>query len=380
MKKKLIIIIDHFFTKFHKKNLKIIFFKKKFNTKILYYNRLFKYKKKNYADIQIKSVDELIKYFLSQKDKFYLIDALTLNLDSVLIRKKIKNISNVNNIVIKELNGYPKIIKNNLFQTIKNRYDNIFSPKSFYFKILNIFLYFFFIKFQKKDILVVPGKKKYIDGFKNYIYTRTKEYSILKYRKKKIKNKYAVFLDTNFINHPEFQNPAVHINFHRMMATRIYHQLNNFLIHLYQLINIKIIILSHPSNSIANLKFFFKKFKIVKNKTQMYLSRASLVLNINSTAYAEAVILKKPIVHLTSYNIEKMNNSINLTKQISHELGNNIINLDNWDKKINTKDIFNYNEKKYSRFIKNYLKHPKSKRNYNWYESFYDFAKKNKFR
>ena len=113
MKKKLIIIIDHFFTKFHKKNLNIIFFKKKFNTKILYYNSLFKYKKKNYTDIQVQSVSELIKYFLFQKDKFYLIDALTLNLDSVLIRKKIKNIPNVNNIVIKELNDYPKIIKNN---------------------------------------------------------------------------------------------------------------------------------------------------------------------------------------------------------------------------------------------------------------------------
>jgi hypothetical protein len=376
MKKKLIIIIDHFFTKFHKKNLNIIFFKKKFNTKILYYNRLFKYEKKNYTDIQIQSVSMLIKYLLFQKDKFYLIDALTLNLDSVLIRKEIKNILNVNNIVIKELNGYPKIIKNNLLQTIKNRYETFFSPKSFYFKILNIFLYYFFIRFQKKDILVVPGKKKYTNGFKNYIYTRSKEYSIINFKKKKIKKKYAVFLDTNFINHPEFQNPAIHINFHRKMAPRIYNQLNNFFIDLYQLINIKIIILSHPSNSIANLRHFFKKFKIVKNKTQMYLSRSSLVLNINSTAYAEAVILKKPIVHLTSHNIEKMNNSLNLTKQISHELGNNIINLDNWDKKINIKDIFYFNKSKYSEFINNYLKHPKAKNNCNWYESFYNFTKK----
>jgi hypothetical protein len=313
---------------------------------------------------------------LLEKNFFYLIDALTLNLDSVLIRKKLKNIRNINNVVVKQLNGYPTMIKNNLLQFIKNRYDSLFKLKSIFFKILNIFLYYFFIKFEKKDILIVPGKKKYLSGFKNYIYTRTKEYSLIRFKNKENNKKYAVFLDSNLIKHPEHEHPEIHTNFSEM-APRIHNQLNNFLIDLRKLINVEIIILSHPSNSIKNLKRYFKKFKIVKNKTQMYLSRASLILNINSTAYTEGVILKKPIMHLTSFDIERVINSINLIKKISYELGSNLINLDNWDGKINTKNIFNYNKNKYSLYVNNYLKHPKAKNNNNWYESFYDFAKNN---
>lgn len=376
MKKKLIIIIDQYFTKFHKKSLNINFFRKKFETKIVYYNYLFKYPKKKYVDIQVSSVSDLVKLILLEKNFFYLIDALTLNLDSVLIRKKIKNLKNINNVVIKQLNGYPEMIKNNLMQFIKNRYDSLFKFKSIFFKILNIFLHYFFIKFEKKDILIVPGKKKYLSGFKNYIYTRTKEFPSIKLKNKEYNKKYAVFLDSNLIKHPEHGNPGIHTNFSEM-APRIHNQLNNFLIDLRKLINIEIIILSHPSNSIKNLKRYFKKFIVVKNKTQMYLSRASLILNINSTAYAEGVILKKPIVHLTSFDIERVINSINLIKKISYELGSNVINLDNWDGKINTKNIFNYNKNKYSEYINNYLKHPKAKNNNNWYESFYDFAKNN---
>jgi hypothetical protein len=376
MKKKLIIIIDQYFTEFHKKSLNINFFRKTFETKIIYYNYLFKYPKKKYVDIQARSVSDLVKLILLEKNFFYLIDALTLNLDSVLIRKKLKNIKNINNVVVKQLNGYPAMKKNNLLEFIKNRYDSLFKFKSIFFKILNIFLYYFFNKFEKKDILIVPGKKKYLGGFKNYIYTRTKEYSLIRFKNKENNKKYAVFLDSNLIKHPEHARPEIHTNFSEM-APRIHNQLNNFLIDLSKLINVEIIILSHPSNSIKNLKRYFKKFKIVKNKTQMYLSRASLILNINSTAYAEGVILKKPIIHLTSFDIERVINSINLIKKISYELGSDVINLDNWDGKINTKNIFNYNKNKYSEYVNNYLKHPKAKNNNNWYESFYDFAKNN---
>ena len=59
MKKKLIIIIDQYFTEFHKKSLNINFFRKTFETKIIYYNYLFKYPKKKYVDIELFSKNDL---------------------------------------------------------------------------------------------------------------------------------------------------------------------------------------------------------------------------------------------------------------------------------------------------------------------------------
>ena len=107
----------------------------------------------------------------------------------------------------------------------------------------------------------------------------------------------------------------------------------------------------HPkSDHVVNLNKY--KYPIFKNKTFELIRNAHVVVAHSSTSLQWAIIMKKPILFLTS---EEFPNS-KLIDSYASILGKKVINLNDISK---IKDFNNYlhvDNVKYDKFIKDYIK------------------------
>lgn len=337
---------------FLKKNWTIYIYNQNYNFKNIKKKNIIYLKEKNFLLILIKfyNISKSLNYFISFsgnsfKEKFiekylsfFKLKKIEFSLGLVPQPKKI------NRKIIGRLNfsNYKKIILF-FFENIK-------------YIILNKLFYF------KPNLFFTSGKKSRPIGKKNisnhnFDYD---EFIKIKNKIKKKKKEYYVFIDQYLENSYDLNNNNYYYKYNKNLYWR---PLEIF----FNLLKNKVIILTHPRRKIWNNKNL-KKSKI--NKWEL-ISNAKGIFSHDSTAVQIPILLKKPIIFLTSDYIEKDFLKKEHIKLFASETGADVINVDRYKEfeKLN----FSINYKKYNKYIKNYIVQKKT--NISTWEKLYKFFK-----
>ena len=363
-KKKIFIISNATFQITHYNKFKIKDLLKKYEVFIIdltkYYNAIPKFNKiKNFKNyIQFSDKEKLFKFIDLIKPNL-IIDILGNNFlfKTWSIRSFFFNTNQTTLVLNRGIQ--PKIVYS-FWDLIKISFKN---PKYFYKSLVN-FLLKKIIKIIYKNVVpdyfVSSGLKSDHQRYKKkkyFLYSYDYgNYLSDKNKKRIINKKYALFIDENIIYHPDNFNS----NYPKVPATkkRYYKSLINFFLKFEKINKVKIIIALHPTTNkkIANN---FKTIKKYSNLTGRLLRDAKFVLLHSSTTKHIAAVYKKPLLFLTTNEINK-SWFFNYIKQNSELFNSKIINIDDYDEKI---EKYKIEKDKYSKFIDNYVVHPKFKYN-----------------
>lgn len=161
-----------------------------------------------------------------------------------------------------------------------------------------------------------------------------------------------VFLDSDEAYHSDFvqmgENPFV-------TAENYYPTMNTGLSHIAEALSCDVRIAAHPRSDYGNKSFKYS-FPILKDQTFELIKRASVVVSHGSTALQWAIIMRKPIILVTT---DEMKNSLynQITEAFAFELGNDVVNLSRIPIKYDWKSLLFVNETKYKNYIETYTKH-----------------------
>lgn len=191
--------------------------------------------------------------------------------------------------------------------------------------------------------------------------------------KKKIKEKnYVLFLSPASKNPDTYdKNPGLFNKNYLTWNNKNYNSnIRNFLIKISKYTNKKIIIAEHPKEHTKIGKTLgFKSFRGVSSEL---IKNCSFVVCFDTTAFQIAVLLKKPIIFLTSKNlpekiIKDIKNRCFFFEKYPIKIENN---LDYKDIKFN----LNINKKNYEKYIKLYITNTRKElRKYKSYELIYKY-------
>ncbi len=324
--KKLIFIVENFFTKRDFDRYDIQFFINK-NVKIEIWD-ITEFSNKNFQSL-IKPVDEITGEYIKKFKRVEEIEKSlkNLNKDEYIIGAYI-NFHFRNLLIFKlfskykikyflrsgaSITGDPKFGKKNFskrvrsligkdYQSIIEHIFNLFLKilKPSFFGINSVPIYF---KDSSAADKRTSLKKKLIGKNTKIILSHHRDYDLyLKYKDKKDEeNKLnAVFLDVNFGFHndyikiKEFSDPK-----------KWYKSLENFFNFLKEKYSINTTICAHPRSN-GEINNLIPNYKIIKNKTAQLVKNSSLVICQTSTAINFAVLFKKPMIFL--YNHIAINN------------------------------------------------------------------------
>lgn len=244
----------------------------------------------------------------------------------------------------------------------KEKFSKIFKIKLFKKYILKILNNLFSNLNFCYDISMISGLKAeqiYPETkfSKKKIYTHSFDYEATLKQKKIKKNKnLAIFIDENLMSHPDYKLFGINLSSY---SSEYYSLIRKTLLSFKDKYNLNIIVCVHPSLRHEDYNSYFKGFKCVIDKTEYYSRKASLAILHQSTAVSFSVIYKIPLVFL---NYNRLNNSF---------LFNNINRMASlFNKKpyfiddkflIDNKSIdFKIDKKCYSKYLDNYIIHPKS--------------------
>jgi hypothetical protein len=181
--------------------------------------------------------------------------------------------------------------------------------------------------------------------YDNYMLAKTKENSIIKY-------KYCVFLDEDFVSHPDLKL----LGYKSINSFKYYSLINHFFDKIEKQFNIKVVIAASPkSNYLINP---FNNRDIVKYKTNELVKYSEFVTTSASTSFSYGILYKKPIIFF-SYN-EFITNGSNydiLSKFYADVLGSTHYVIDD---EINELNVNSVNDKKYEIYKYDYFTSKKS--------------------
>jgi hypothetical protein len=231
----------------------------------------------------------------------------------------------------------------NLFDKKKQNAGNIFDR-------LNIKFSNYLNRKFKPDIAFVGGDFYKTEAKKNKIKKIINIHSwdydeYLKIKNKKIKkNNYAVFIDGNVPDHPDYiyhkaTPPVDEMNY--------YKDLNNFFDNFERKFHLKVIIAASPKSKKNTLKNFFINRKIYFNQTSTLIKDSKLVILHKSTSIFYVQKFLKPVIFITSnkligtwYHDQILYNSEKFKRKL--------LNI-NHDITIKKKDLFKPINKKFSK-------------------------------
>jgi len=191
-----------------------------------------------------------------------------------------------------------------------------------------------------------------ISFFKNAHLINSKPYDYVQSFKKKLNEKYIVFIDTDF-NHGDRVIREGKIN------NQEKNQYQNHTLKLFKYLEKKlkkkVVICLHPKNNDKNFQVFFKNYEIKKFKTEFYIKNAFLVLFHTSSAIMSATLLDKKILSVKSRLLG--NYLSNLTDLNNKQLGTKSIYLKDKYNFINKGFFKSFKKNKNSRnkYVRNYL-------------------------
>jgi hypothetical protein len=140
---------------------------------------------------------------------------------------------------------------------------------------------------------------------------------------------------------------------------------------LYQIaksLNLNIKIAAHPRSNLGIEKIKYNH-SIFKNKTFELIRDANVVVGHSSSSLQWAVIMKKPIILLTTDEIQNEYYGkpwAKLIDSFATILGKKVINLNNISNIIDFSDYLNVNHEKYEKYIETYVKTKGSPEKLSW--------------
>jgi hypothetical protein len=370
MKKKIALITDLGFQKKEFDRFFIHELSKEFDIFVFDFTKTFNpplYKIVKKKQIKLKNFYEVSDF--KNFEKFFLINKFFTTIHSV-----------ANYELILKINNFFK--NNSLSSTGIQNHQVMQVKKNIIQKIYN----FFFALLDKKRIL---GKIRYL-SFKNentfflsnifvcglkgcenlsigpktkIIKAHSREYDVhisSKFDKNSIKNKgkYAVFLDQYL---PFHTDGTLFKKFNaKVTKEKYFPALNDFFSTFEEYTKTKVIIAAHPkSNYDRAKKNFWYGRNFYKDKTYELIKNSSYVLAHQSTSISFAVILKKPIIFLTSKEYMKSYDSFTVHGYAKY-FKQPIFNIDNFKKDDFNKSLKKIDRKIYKEFFNNYIKYPGS--------------------
>lgn len=354
MKKNLTIITSTIFTRRDYKRYSINKFQNLYNISVINCQSLLgknkKIKKTNKLNYYYpKSFFELIKIFnLCKSDIMYDMLGLNFKLNTSLIR------------------FYINLRYNCIYYNIgpKIRASVHFTSKDFLLILKNYLSKLIFSNFVFFNTTFLVSSNYRISFFKKlskkkFIYTHSSDYeTFLNSRKNKKKFnsiKYAVFLDEDMPDHPDYKNMGRE---GPISKNEYYKIINKFFKDLEKTLNVKILIALHPRSNKSESKRLFGKFQIIQNRTVELVKKSEFVLAHVSTSLSYAILCKKKIIILTSNTLNSswIGNEISMYHKA---IGGIFLNLDKYN--LSNLKKLRVNKTKYKNYINNFLKHPKSK-------------------
>ena len=307
------------------------------------------------------------KYFMRKKmydnlskkyQKFYFINChYLIDKENIKIEKEIKKNKNIiffHPKSYKELDDFLRITNIFLINNISNKFyhmrihlllnkKNIFQvqidnlgemtsynienwrsvgiKKKFYFvylKKIPLIFYRLFLNiniFKPIDILYLARKdvKKRFEKKKPFDFLFKKKFRIIKHVKQKLNlntneklyEKFIVFIDQN-LNHADSVIRGYKLN--EKEQKKYFYLINKFFLNLEKKYNKKIIICLHPSSDLKLYQNNLRNIRIVKHKTDYFLSKAFIVIFHTSSAILSAILRKKKIIQLIYSDLGKLIN------------------------------------------------------------------------
>jgi hypothetical protein len=235
-------------------------------------------------------------------------------------------------------------------------------------KIINNFF------FPKPSYHFLPGSKEVKIGnsfFRNTLQIRTHNFNYDNFlnlknlpNDKKLNN-IIVYIDQDYEGNYEYiltreKTPATK-NFH-------WNSLKIFFSEISKLLDKKIVIAAHPRRK--NGEKIDTENEIVFNQTANLIKHADLVIGHDSVALEYAVMFNKPIMFISTDEIEK-NKQFLWIKKFAEEYGKEVINI-NKPLNLNKDSILSYNKKIYETYFNKYIKFPGSSEKSFW-QNFINF-------
>tara|TARA_B100002051_G_scaffold266686_1_gene294144 strand:- start:4518 stop:5657 length:1140 start_codon:yes stop_codon:yes gene_type:complete len=317
-----------------------------------------KYKYKNLYEFD--NFFDLYKFFKKNSFK-YVIDDLNNSFYEVIARL-IFIFFNIKS--IKYIGGLKPPI---LYKYVYGEQNKINKLREIPIKILSYIKRKFLIIINKKliKIVMITGKDpQNLEGYLNKkilrIYTHGYDYNyFLKMKKlKKIQKNYILYIDQNFISHADFfikkRSAFVGSNF--------YNSVEKFLQKISKVNNCDFKIALHPK-SILNKSNFKTKKKCYVNLTPELIQQSKYVLCHYSTAVSFAILFKKPIITLTSIELDNVRAGSQI-RSMSKILKTPLYVLESQNQ--NFKLANKYDKSSYKNYLNNYIKHPKSNNINSW--------------
>ena len=168
---------------------------------------------------------------------------------------------------------------------------------------------------------------------------------------------YAVFLDQDMASHPD---PIVLGIKREINELKYYEVLTKFLKKFEIDTKLKVIVSIHPKSKNKNLKNLLEGIEYSKENSAELVKNSSLTLLHDSTAISFAILFNKPTLFLTSNHLNKTQFGPRINN-VAKIVNSRIINMDNFlEKKIDTKDLLQFDQGKYKDYLDQYLKIPNS--------------------
>ena len=156
------------------------------------------------------------------------------------------------------------------------------------------------------DISIAGGLASY-KKFKNnnVINAHSMDYDVylnIKDKPKNNSNFYAVFLDEDMVDHPDYafedqKPPATNKQYNK--------SLNNFLKRFELETGFRVKIACHPKRKIENIPNLLNDFEWINGETAKLVMNSKVTLVHQSTSLSYAILFKKPLIFLTSNELTK---------------------------------------------------------------------------
>lgn len=167
---------------------------------------------------------------------------------------------------------------------------------------------------------------------------------------------YAVFIDQNlYFNHDQYLTGN-----RRMVNSNYFEKMEAFFCKLEIMLGIFIVIAPHPKG-LYNIDHPFFNRLSKDYTTDELIKNSILVLSHYSTAISFAILFNKPIVLLTSNDLNQNSHIRHYISSFKKELNCNIFNIDYANKITHyISEIFKIDQKAYKRYEINYIKYPQT--------------------
>lgn len=170
------------------------------------------------------------------------------------------------------------------------------------------------------------------------------------------KKKTGVFLDQYLPLHPDFLHMGIDFP---LSPEEYYPKLCNFFEILEKQLDVEIVIAAHPRSDYGHQPDYFCGRAIVKGDAARLVRESSFVMAHSTTSIDFAVLFNKPILFLTTDDLDRMDSGKNIVgldiRTIAGELGKKPINIDHLSGFDGKKETA-FDKEVYARYINLYIK------------------------